>query len=356
VKLPSLSRRERRPAADDSPLVQGLYRSLLRREADPSGLVTYQRMLDSGASPEAVAHAITEGVEYERFLRADAKPRRRRPERYHLHVDVPSASACWVFDARDASDFDWLESLILDDGYYELPGVWTLGIDEDKQILGDLISNFRPDRALELGCATGAVMRVLADHGIVAEGLEISRSSYERAFPEIRDRIHLGDLLTTTLPGDYDFIYGLDLFEHLNPNRLSQYLERLSSYARPGGWLYAIIPANGHDEVFGEVFPLYLPEWPADVAANRHFSALHCDDDGYPMHGHLIWAHTHWWVEQFERAGFVRQREVERAVHDRYAHHLHDVAPARGSFYLFTAGEPRLDAAASVLDALHAAQ
>jgi SAM-dependent methyltransferase len=218
--------------------------------------------------------------------------------------------------------------------------------------MGELIATFRPERALELGCATGAVMQVLFDHGIHAEGLEISRSSYDRAFPEIRDQIHFGDLLTMTLPGDYDFIYGLDLFEHLNPNRLAQYLARLRAHARPGGWLFAVVPALGRDEVFGEVFPLYLPEWPADVDANRPFSALHCDDDGYPMHGHLIWAHTDWWVAQFAAAGFERRPDVERAVHTRYAHHLHDVAPARGSFYLFTAGPPDPATTAAVVERL----
>jgi hypothetical protein len=325
-------------AARDAALLDGLYRSLLRRDPDPTGRATYQRMLDRGATASDVATAITEGQEYTRFLRAGALPRRRRPDRYRMQVDLPSATAFWVFETRGAADFDWLESVILEDGYYERPGVWTLEINDDKRIMADLIAQFRPDRALELGCATGGVMRLLLDHGIVAEGIEISRSSYEQAFPEIRDRIHFGDLLTMSLPGEYDLVYGLDIFEHLNPNKLGEYLARLRAHTREGGWLLANIPALGRDEVFGDRFPLYLPQWQADVDADRHFSALHCDDDGYPMHGHLIWAHTDWWVAQFAAAGFVRQPEIERALHARYRRHLDEVALARGSFYVFTAG------------------
>ena len=78
----------------------------------------------------------------------------------------------------------------------------------------------------------------------------------------------------------------------------------------PGGWLFVNIPAFGHDDVFGEVFPVYVAQWEHDIAADRPFRVLHCDDDGYPVNGHLIWAHTTWWVAQFEAAGFVRQPDV----------------------------------------------
>src|SRR5262245_17322689 len=68
VERRARSRRERRSVADESVLVQGLYRSLLRRDADPSGLVAYKRMLDEGASPVDLAYSITGGVEYAHFV------------------------------------------------------------------------------------------------------------------------------------------------------------------------------------------------------------------------------------------------------------------------------------------------
>jgi hypothetical protein len=136
------------------------------------------------------------------------------------------------------------------------------------------------------------------------------------------------------LPTDYDLVFGLDVFEHLNPNRLAEYCRVLRARVHPGGWLFANIPAFGHDAVFGEVFPVYVAQWEHDIAANRPFRVLHCDDDGYPINGHLIWAHTDWWVAQFEAVGFVRQPDVERVLHERYADHLR-ATPARRSFYVF---------------------
>jgi hypothetical protein len=56
------------------------------------------------------------------------------------------------------------------------------------------------------------------------------------------------------------------------------------------------------------------------------------------MHGHLIWAHTDWWVAQFEAAGFTRQPDTERELHARFADHFR-MWPARSSFYVFRANE-----------------
>ena len=154
----------------------------------------------------------------------------------------------------------------------------------------------------------------------------------------MRSRIHLGDLSGLTLPSDYDLVFGLDVFEHLNPNRLAQYLDILHARVVPGGRLFANIPAFGRDEVFGEVFPLYVTDWEHDVTANRPFHVLHCDDDGYPMNGHLIWAHTTWWVEQFQAAGFVREPEAEREIHERFASHFENEPRAARSM---SSGRPR---------------
>jgi SAM-dependent methyltransferase len=237
---------------------------------------------------------------------------------------------------RDPSDFDWLESAIIDDGYYERVTVWSLEPDDDKRSMGELIASLEPRRALEIGCSSGAVMSVLARRGVHADGVEISRTAYDRAAPDARAHIHVGDLLDLELPSDYDLVFGLDVFEHLSHNRLARYCEALRARVQTGGLLFANIPAFGHDEVFGEVFPVYVAQWRDEIAANRPFRVLHCDDDGYPMNGHLIWAHANWWVEQFEAVGFARQQSVERELHERYADHFR-VAPARRSFYVFRA-------------------
>jgi hypothetical protein len=129
-------------------------------------------------------------------------------------------------------------------------------------------------------------------------------------------------------------VLGLDIFDHLNPNRLARYIEALRAVMVDGGTLFTVVPAFGDDTVFGEVFKMYLPEWDGDRAAGRPFRLLHCDDAGYPMNGHLIWAHTDWWVAQFARAGFVRRPDLETKIQSEFAGHF-AVEPARKSCYVF---------------------
>lgn len=125
------------------------------------------------------------------------------------------------------------------------------------------------------------------------------------------------------------------MFEHLNPNRLAEYLARAVALLGDGGYLYAALPAFGDDPVFGQIFPLYLRDWHGDIAQDRHFQLLHTDGKGYPLNGHLIWADSRWWVTQFERHGLERVEAVERAVHERYDHFFDGYATARKAFYVF---------------------
>ncbi|HET9728607.1 MAG TPA: methyltransferase domain-containing protein [Acidimicrobiia bacterium] len=320
--------------ADARAFVDDCYRRLLGRPADPDGLRTYVALLRAGTSPAEIAMLLATSDEHRHHLLASALPRKRRPDHYRLALDLSGTQPFLAFDVRDASDFDWLEAAIIDGGYYEQPGVWSLEVDDDKRVMAQLLADLRPRRALELGCSTGAVIGELVARGVDAYGVEISRMAHDRASAALRERIHVGDLLTLELREQFDLVFGLDIFEHLNPNRFDDYVERLAALVEPDGWLVANIPAFGRDEVFGEVFPLYVASWDDDVAAGQPFRVLHCDDDGYPMNGHLIWAHTAWWVQQFSKAGFTRQPDVEHDVQARYGSHF-DAHPARRSTYVF---------------------
>ena len=326
--------RRRAQVSDPREFVDQCYRRLLGRPADPAGLEHFVGLLREGLPRDEIVMSIATSAEYRLLMHDASSPRRRRPESYRLAVDLSGSSPFVAFDVRDASDFDWLETAILEDGYYEHAGVWSLEPDLDKRVMGQLLASLGPRRALEIGCSSGTVLRVLRDQGVYAEGVEISRMAHDRALPDIREYIHVGDLLELELADTYDLVFGLDIFEHLNPNRLESYLAAIHERLVPDGWLFANIPAFGHDDVFGEVFPLYVPEWEHDVAAGRCFRVLHCDDDGYPMNGHLIWAHTDWWVDQFTNAGFERQPAVEAELHEKFAEYL-QTAPARRSFYAF---------------------
>jgi hypothetical protein len=188
---------------------------------------------------------------------------------------------------------------------------------------------------LELGCASGAVLECLEDVGVMAEGVDISAMAVARAAERVRPRIHHGDILSLDLSSKYDLLFGLDVFEHLNPNRLDAYLARLASITTGDAFLYCNIPAFGEDPVFGTVFPYYVDGWREDAAAGKPFSRLHADEQGYPLHGHLIWADAAWWAARFAAAGFTREIEIERAFHRKYGAYMEKRSPARRAFFVF---------------------
>ncbi|MHB8669179.1 MAG: DUF4214 domain-containing protein [Acidimicrobiales bacterium] len=351
--------RKRQPgggAGERHDLIDRTYRELLGREPDAGALRYWDAALAEGAEPTDLAVALARSDEYVNRVAASTwvleDLRALRPERY---ADLPASDgseAIPVYLVEDAEDFDWIENAIIEFGYYDKPGGWSGSIDMDKRVMAELIASLGPRTALEIGCYTGAVMRCLDDLGVRAEGVEISRTAIRRAFPEVRDRIHQGDLLDPDLQaglGTYDVVFGLDIFEHLNPNKLSRYLECIVGRLRPGGLVVGVVPAFGDDEVFETVFPTYLPSWDADAAAGRPFSALHVDEQGYPLHGHIIWAHTSWWQARFRDVGLRRLREVERALHERYDGWIEENVPSRRSFYVFALESEAASAAREAL-------
>jgi hypothetical protein len=157
-----------------------------------------------------------------------------------------------------------------------------------------------------------------------------------RAPARVRPHIHHGDLLSLDLDAAaYDLIFGLDVFEHLNPNRLDAYIARLAHLLADEAFVFCNVPAFGDDPVFGTVFPLYIEQWERDAAAGRPFSTVHVDEFGYPIHGHLTWADARWWCGHFERHGLHREIDIERALHARYDAYMQRRSPARRAFFVF---------------------
>lgn len=325
--------------SDDEAFVEAAYRATLGREVDDGGRQGNVRGLKLGTSRAAVIDGLLRSDEHVNpIVAAHFEIQSLRALRPSAFRTVPSVDGgeVPVFVVEDAADFDWLEAAITEHGYYEKPGIWGFGIDLDKQLMAELLAAFAPARALELGCSTGAVMQCLLDLGLHCEGVEISKLAIERAFPDVRAAIHSGDLLELDLGREYDLVFGLDVFEHLNPNRLDAALAEMARILSAGGFVFANIPAFGPDPQIGTVFPAFLEVWEADLAARRPFSHLQVDSDGYPLHGHLVWAGADWWVERFAAAGLHREPAIERALHDKYDDFLGRTFPARRAFFVFS--------------------
>jgi SAM-dependent methyltransferase len=325
------------PGISDEEFLAQAYRALLDREPDREGLATSLEALAGGSSRADVLRRIVGSGEYRQQAVRRYFPlvdlRAIRPERYS-DLDRGDLEPLVLFHAEGPGDFDWIESAILEGGYYDKPGVWGLSVDDDKRLMAELVKSLQPARVLELGCASGAVLQCLQAQGVEVSGVEISQAAIDAAAPDVRGRILQANAVDFELPSSFDVIFGLDIFEHLNPNRLPDCLKRIEAHLERGGFVFANIPAFGHDPVFGEVFPIYIDDWLAEGAGEAHYRTLHCDRLGYPMNGHLIWAHSDWWVRQFEAVGLCRRPQIEAAMHARYDASL-QATPARRSFYVF---------------------
>jgi SAM-dependent methyltransferase len=345
--------KKRAPTADDSAAVDRLsdeefldyiYPKLLGREPDPVGRAHQLKFLRAGNSRAALVLNITEAPEFifkvvKENIHAyiELLPiKDERPARYEILSDRRGQEKTWVFRVAEDGDFDWLERKILENGYYERPGVWSFIIDEDKRMLAEIAAEFEPRSVLDIGCANGAVLKCLQDIGITGEGVEISRMALDKAIPEVRNRVHLGDILDLHLENRYDLVLGLDIFEHLNPRRLAEYVREIFRLTEDGGYLFANIPAYGDDPVFGEIFPVAFREWDEDIAAGRCFRVIPVDSYGYPKNGHLIGASSGWWTALFEGHGFRREPELERALHEKYDAAMDKISPARRATFIFS--------------------
>jgi SAM-dependent methyltransferase len=331
--------------SSDLEFLEDVYHQLLGRGVDETGKGHYLNYLKEGHPRMSVVLSIVQSEEFVNKVIRENMPVLsvidERPDRYRSIKDIHGRDI-WVFQAGRSEDFDWLERQIVENGYYEKPGVWSYLISEDKRLHAEIISLFEPRSVLDFGCANGPIMKCLKDMGIPSEGVDISRLALAKAFPEIRGNIHLGDILNLDLAKRFDFILGLDIFEHLNPNKFAFYIARLAGLLDDGGFLFCNIPAFGRDEVFGTIFEVYIEEWERDIAANRLFSLIHTDSHGYPVNGHIIGAGSGWWTAAFERHGLRREIEVEKALHRKYDEAMSRIHVARKSFFVFSkAVEPQ---------------
>jgi SAM-dependent methyltransferase len=327
--------RRAEPSRAPEDLVAELYRGLLGREADAQGLRTHADALRSGVPLAVVARGLAGSEEFAKkqgYLRVQP-PRlpdlaALRPAHYHRNADGST-----TFAAQEDADFDWIEAMILEHRYYDSFGVWSPVVDADKRVIAALVEGLGARTCLEIGCFTGPVLSLLAAGGIEVTGVEISHLAFVLAYPEVRNRIRYGDLLSIDLAGPFDAVLAMDILEHLNPLRLDRYLARIAALLARGGRCLVNSPMFGADDVFGEVSPPYLREW-VSAGPGGFWRHLHCDALGWPMHGHLVWASPAWWEGRFAAHGLVRDRGLEQRMHAELGGFFLRQAPARRSFFL----------------------
>jgi SAM-dependent methyltransferase len=104
----------------------------------------------------------------------------------------------------------------------------------------------------EIGYGAGSLLKRLSDAGYQVAGIEVSASLYQRARslmePRQADRLMLGDFLGHQFDGSEDrfsLVYWNDVFEHIPPDEIGDYLDKIHDLLLPGGSLVTITP-NWH--------------------------------------------------------------------------------------------------------------
>lgn len=260
------------------------------------------------------------------------------PDRY-----TRDAHGNMIFKARDDDGIRLMAGLIRKHRYYDSFGIWGPETNRDKRITAALIEALGAKSCLELGCFSGQVIGLLDRAGVEVCGVDVSHRAFLMADAAIHERIRFGNLIDIPFDRQFGAFFAMDVLEHLSPLLLDEHIRTIARLVAADGFVYLNSPMFGTDDVFGTVFPKYVPEW-FEVGDAGFWHDMHCDEQGWPVHGHLVWASPAWWEAAFLKHGLVRDRTVERLIHDILSGFFDHEAPARRSlFYLRHAGAPAPD-------------
>ena len=164
-------------------------------------------------------------------------------------------------------DFDALLDNIIQSNYYDL-SYFDNHIDYqegklkfDAFYLASIMKFFKPKSVLELGCGRGDVLFLMGlDPKVRIQGIEFSRDVLKSTWPPLEGKVDCGDIMEVCKKYNsreitFDTFCAFDLWEHLLPAKLHDYIDSLVTLAEKDALFFFTIPAFGEDKVFGEIFP-----------------------------------------------------------------------------------------------------
>src|SRR5271166_2818201 len=351
------SRSKRRARFSPKYVATALYRGILDREPDLAGFAEKIALLRSGRELEEVIRIFICSPEFRsQFTQSLVPPapmhelRAAIPDRYE--TQLVRGAPITVYVARTDADITLMASLIDRHRFYDRFGVWSPVIDLDKEITAAIVRGLGARSCFELGCFTGSVISLLADAGVSVLGAEVSHLAFAFAYPNIREAMIFGDLLALDIDQRFDVVLCMDVLEHISPLKIDHYIEKLLTLMDGDGYIYLNAPMWGKDRVFGVFEEPYLEEWltVGDRSYWRHWA---CDDKGWPIHGHLVWASADWWERKFREHGLVRDTAIEQAIHQDLATFFEQARGRRCLFVLRRLGNRR--SSTTIAAAMHSA-
>lgn len=122
------------------------------------------------------------------------------------------------------------------------------------------LPSLMPGRLLEIGCASGSFLHLMAGQGWSVQGIEFSEKAAQMA-AQLGHSVHVGPLETAPKPSEpFDLIVGWMVLEHLHDPVGG--LQKLREWAKPGAWLVLSVPNSGSIEFSlfkDKLYSLHLP-------------------------------------------------------------------------------------------------
>jgi SAM-dependent methyltransferase len=103
----------------------------------------------------------------------------------------------------------------------------------------ELIAKFAPDRVLDVGCATGHLVKALRDLGLEAEGIDYSEWAVKNAVTPV---VQGSALELPWEREDFGLVISQDFMEHMHPDDLPTVIAEQVRVTKAGGAIAHLIP------------------------------------------------------------------------------------------------------------------
>jgi SAM-dependent methyltransferase len=112
-----------------------------------------------------------------------------------------------------------------------------------REVAEHVCSIFKPKRVLELGCATGVIVKYLAELGCDAHGVDVSEWAVaNRLHPNVT--LHPAEALPFA-DASFDVVYSSGTLEHLPSTIRAKALHEIGRVCKPNGYQFHMLPIVG---------------------------------------------------------------------------------------------------------------
>jgi SAM-dependent methyltransferase len=188
---------------------------------------------------------------------------------------------------------EYIDGTVYDEAYFEhgghgspYQGYTGALIDHPgfKEYASLIVRTFKPERVLEVGCATGIIVNNLRNLGVDVTGIDISEYATRNAVCDSVLRASAADL--PFADDSFDVVFGCHCIEHIPPFLLEKAIDEQARVSKR--WVFHVMP----------IWKMGTYQWSQDEIQELHKSDI----------TDLNLEDVVWWVNKFVASGELRYR------------------------------------------------